>query len=75
MREGLTHDHDDGRKPFGELEDIIRTQPAAVRYVTLRQRTVNGSLGADFSLYLRSYRPEVEITDGSWTPPAVVRAN
>jgi hypothetical protein len=31
--------------------------------------------GADFSLYIRSYRPKVDITDGSWTPPAVVRAN
>jgi len=30
---------------------------------------------ADFSLYMRSYWPKVEITDGSWTPPAVVRAN
>jgi len=31
--------------------------------------------GADFSLYVRSYWPKVEITNGSWTPPAVVRAN
>jgi hypothetical protein len=30
---------------------------------------------ADFSLYMRSYWPKVEITDGSWTPPAVVRVN
>ncbi|MET0757194.1 MAG: DUF1214 domain-containing protein [Mycobacterium sp.] len=27
--------------------------------------------GKDFSLYLRAYWPEVAITDGSWTPPAV----
>jgi hypothetical protein len=27
----------------------------------------------DFSLYIRSYWPKVQITDGSWTPPAVRR--
>jgi hypothetical protein len=27
----------------------------------------------DFSLCLRAYWPKVEITDGSWTPPAVTR--
>jgi hypothetical protein len=31
--------------------------------------------GADFSLYMRSYWPKVEITDGSWTPPPVLRSN
>ena len=30
---------------------------------------------ADFSLFMRSYWPKVQITDGSWTPPPVVRAN
>jgi hypothetical protein len=30
---------------------------------------------ADFTLYMRSYWPKVEITDGSWTPPPVVPAN
>ena len=29
----------------------------------------------DFSLCLRAYWPKVEITDGSWTPPAVTRMN
>ena len=29
---------------------------------------------ADFSLYVRSYWPKVEVTDGAWTPPAVQRA-
>jgi hypothetical protein len=28
---------------------------------------------SDFSLCIRSYWPTVEITDGSWTPPAVTR--
>ena len=27
--------------------------------------------GGDFSLYIRSYWPKVEITDGAWTPPPV----
>ncbi|HXY14773.1 MAG TPA: DUF1254 domain-containing protein [Terriglobales bacterium] len=27
----------------------------------------------DFSLYVRSYWPDVAITDGKWTPPAVVK--
>jgi len=30
--------------------------------------------GADFSLFIRAYWPKVEITDGSWTPPAVLPA-
>lgn len=29
----------------------------------------------DFSLYVRAYWPKVEVTDGTWTPPPVVRAN
>jgi hypothetical protein len=29
----------------------------------------------DFSLYVRSYWPKVEVTDGSWTPPQVQKAN
>jgi hypothetical protein len=29
----------------------------------------------DFSLYVRSYWPKVEVTDGSWTPPPVQKAN
>jgi hypothetical protein len=30
---------------------------------------------ADFSLFMRSYWPKAEITDGAWTPPAVLKAN
>jgi hypothetical protein len=30
---------------------------------------------ADFSLYVRAYWPKAAITDGSWTPPPVQRAN
>jgi hypothetical protein len=31
--------------------------------------------GADFSLFLRAYWPKTAIIDGSWTPPAVTKAN
>jgi hypothetical protein len=27
----------------------------------------------DFSLYIRSYWPEAAVTEGKWTPPAVVQ--
>jgi hypothetical protein len=29
----------------------------------------------DFSLYVRAYWPKAAVTDGSWTPPAVQKAN
>ncbi|WP_246237940.1 DUF1254 domain-containing protein [Pseudomonas akapageensis] len=28
--------------------------------------------GKDFSLYIRTYWPKPEVTDGTWTPPAVI---
>ena len=31
--------------------------------------------GEDLSLYVRTYWPKAEITDGSWMPPAVAKAN
>ena len=31
--------------------------------------------GSDFSLFLRAYWPKTPIIDGSWTPPAVMKAN
>lgn len=30
---------------------------------------------ADFSLYVRAYWPKTPVIDGSWTPPAVTKAN
>jgi hypothetical protein len=30
--------------------------------------------GADFSLYIRAYWPKTPVVDGSWTPPAVLKA-
>ena len=29
----------------------------------------------DFSLYVRAYWPKPSVTDGSWTPPTVLRTN
>jgi hypothetical protein len=31
--------------------------------------------GEDFSLCVRAYWPKVEVTDGSWTPPPVAKAD
>ena len=31
--------------------------------------------GADFSLYVRAYWPKTPVIDGSWTPPAVLKAS
>ena len=31
--------------------------------------------GGDFSLYVRAYWPKTAVTEGSWTPPAVLRVN
>jgi hypothetical protein len=31
--------------------------------------------GSDFSPFLRAYWPKTPIIDGSWTPPAVMKAN
>jgi hypothetical protein len=31
--------------------------------------------GADFSLFMRAYWPKAAVLDGSWTPPAVQKAN
>lgn len=28
----------------------------------------------DFSLYIRAYWPEPKVTDGTWTPPPVIKA-
>ena len=39
----------------------------------LRANWLPAPKGGDFSLYIRAYWPKVEVTDGSWTPPAVRR--
>jgi len=35
---------------------------------------LNATLGADFSLYVRTYWPGPAITSGKWTPPPVAKA-
>ena len=39
-----------------------------------RENWLPAPKGEDFSLYVCTYWPKVEVTDGSWTPPAVLRA-
>jgi len=55
----------------GSLTIYVQADPPAEAQ---RGNWLPSPKGEEFSLYLRSYWPKVEITDGSWTPPAVVRA-
>ena len=54
--------------PDGSLTIYVQADPPAE---TQRGNWLPAPAGADFSLYLRAYWPKVEITDGTWTPPAV----
>jgi hypothetical protein len=57
--------------PDGSLTIYVQADPPPEAQ---RGNWLPAPKGADFSLYLRSYWPMVEITDGSWTPPAVRRS-
>ena len=54
-----------------DYEDVMASAVAAAA----AWRLVPAPKRGDFSLCLRAYWPKVEITDGSWTPPAVTRMN
>ena len=54
--------------PDGSLTIYVQAEPPAD---ALRGNWLPAPKSADFSLYLRSYWPRVEVTDGTWTPPAV----
>jgi hypothetical protein len=58
--------------PDGSLAIYVQADPPSE---PLRGNWLPAPKGGDFSLYVRSYWPKVEITDGSWTPPAVMRVN
>jgi hypothetical protein len=58
--------------PDGLLTIYVQADPPSE---PLRGNWLPAPKGGDFSLYVRSYWPKVEITDGSWTPPAVMRVN
>jgi len=54
--------------PDGSLTIYVQADPPAQ---SLRSNWLPAPKDANFSLYIRAYWPKVEITDGSWTPPAV----
>jgi hypothetical protein len=62
-----------GYNPDGSL--TIYVQADAPTDLAQRANWLPAPKGEDFSLFMRSYWPKVEITDGSWTPSAVVKAN
>ena len=51
----------------------IYVQPDAPKDADWRANWLPAPNG-DFSLYVRAYWPKTPVTDGSWTPPAVIRA-
>jgi hypothetical protein len=58
--------------PDGSLTIYVQTSPPSEAQ---HGNWLPAPKSGDFSLYVRAYWPKVEITDGSWTPPAVQRAN
>jgi hypothetical protein len=55
----------------GSLMIYVQADPPADEQ---RDNWLPAPRGEDFSLYVRAYWPKVEVTDGSWTPPAVQKA-
>lgn len=56
--------------PDGSLTIYVQADPPPAAQ---RANWLPAPRDADFSLYVRAYWPQVAITDGSWTPPAVQR--
>ena len=56
--------------PDGSLTIHVQADPPAEAQ---RGNWLPAPKGADFSLYVRTYWPQVAVTDGSWTPPPVTR--
>ena len=57
--------------PDGSLTIYVQADPPADGR---RGNWLPAPKGEDFSLYVRAYWPKVEVTDGSWTPPPVKKA-
>jgi len=57
--------------PDGSLTIYVQADPPPEAQ---RSNWLPAPKGADFSLYVRAYWPKVETTDGSWTPPSVVKS-
>jgi hypothetical protein len=54
--------------PDGSLTIYVQADPPSDER---RDNWLPAAKGEDFSLYVRTYWPKVEVTDGSWTPPPV----
>ena len=65
-----TKNKDLQKNPDGSLTMHVQADEPAER-----TNWLPAPAGKDFSLYLRAYWPQVAITDGSWTPPAVQQLN
>jgi hypothetical protein len=57
--------------PDGSLTIYVQADPPAGER---RDNWLPAPKGEDFSLYVRTYWPKVEVTEGAWTPPAVQAA-
>ena len=58
--------------PDGSLTIYVQSDPPPEAQ---RSNWLPAPKSADFSLYIRAYWPKAAVLDGSWTPPAVIRAN
>jgi hypothetical protein len=58
----------------GDGSLTIHVQPDAPADAAQRANWLPAPRG-DFSLYVRAYWPKPAVLDGSWTPPAVIKAN
>jgi hypothetical protein len=57
--------------PDGSLTIYVQSEPPAEEH---RSNWLPAPKGGDFSLYVRAYWPKAAVLDGSWTPPAVIKA-
>jgi hypothetical protein len=67
-----TKSRDLKRNADGSLTIYVQADPPSADRRANRLPAPNQ---ADFSLFMRAYWPKVAVTDGSWTPPPVNRAN
>jgi hypothetical protein len=56
--------------PDGSLTLYVQADPPPQAQ---RDNWLPAPKGGDFSLYVRAYWPKTAVTEGSWTPPAVMR--
>jgi hypothetical protein len=58
--------------PDGSLTIHVQSEPP---FEEQRTNWLPAPKGADFSLYVRAYWPKTPVIDGSWMPPAVLKAS